>query len=1005
MAGALLVVGCQNYDDQFSNLESQINALASTVAGLSQVQSDLSSLSGTVSSLSSTVAALGSQFDTAVSDGLADITADIAALQAALDGVATSSDLDAVAASVASQQASLDELLANSSVFNGAITINNSATLDAFHGMGSTLAIVNGSVDIDVDTTMDIKKVQEVVDNIMTVTGSYSYNAGSTVTGVTFNKLSATATLTIEQADGYELKALSKAGVVTLHDTYENKVDIVDLRNLSSVTSLSDGTTAHTLDFTQAAEIHLTKIGYYGNNLTIKSKKGGVVDLSALNDTNTSGIVTPFTLTLHNAKSFTSTLIKGDAGAATASRGYITLTDVATVNISNFGGNITLNGGVVTATLEDVASDVTLSSADDLTTLSIEGVTDYGKTYDALSAASKAEKLYTAAFIDVALTSANTDLESVTITGKVDDLSISGVAGLSTVVVNADVNTLTLSTNVDLTSVTTTGSKINSTTVTGNTDLTALTLDNTTYTTVVASTGTADAKGDLAVYSNANLASLTVNTTALNNIDIYSNAKLETVNFPNLVAAGTGTNADIDIYSNKLTATSVTDNYDQTSANVAIVTGTTDDATNTGSYTSTSGLKSLQTWLDAVLTAGTTATLAVWFDVIDEVKTVSSAGVITTTNPGTKSTAYSATYAGELYAAVYKRPVTTAVSTMDNAVGNEARTYVFDLIRDGLGGAIGLADGEGFALTYAASGSVSFTRSGTSRTTVADLVSYMDSYDLSAANLDIESSLDSAERYIYTVNYGHVTNGVTTAGTVSAAGSVNFTYGNTLAGTSQLMSFAVVAGDIDIDLAEGARNLIDGLADFNATSITTGANAYKSFYVTRDVSGTDSVDRSPLMAAAPALNWVIDAAMTSTTAILGKNDTGFLTASHLSNTFAGSRISLANITPSLQSNLRITIKGTNGQAMYSALTLTAASQSASNTAITVGTMASGELSEYLLVDGVNIVSATSNGSSGTSDITATTYYVAGSGDISEGTENIQTAGVTAISTDRTGWLG
>ena len=281
----------------------------------------------------------------------------------------------------------------------------------------------------------------------------------------------------------------------------------------------------------------------------------------------------------------------------------------------------------------------------------------------------------------------------------------------------------------------------------------------------------------------------------------------------------------------------------------------------------------------------------------------------------------------------------------------------------------------------------------------------MDTYDLSAANLDIESSLDSAERYIYTVNYGHVTNGVTTAGTVSAAGSVNFTYGNTLAGTSQLMSFAVVAGDIDIDLAEGARNLIDGLADFNATSITTGVNAYKSFYVTRDVSGTDSVDRSPLMAAAPALNWVIDAAMTSTTAILGKNATGFQTASHLSNTFASSRISLANITPSLQSNLRITIKGTNGQAMYSALTLTAASQSASNTAITVGTMASGELSEYLLVNGVNIVSATSNGSSGTSDITATTYYVAGSGDITAGTENIQTAGVTAITTDRTGWLG
>ena len=55
LAASLLVVGCQDYDDQFSSLESQISALATTVAGLSQVQSDLASLAGTVSSLASTV--------------------------------------------------------------------------------------------------------------------------------------------------------------------------------------------------------------------------------------------------------------------------------------------------------------------------------------------------------------------------------------------------------------------------------------------------------------------------------------------------------------------------------------------------------------------------------------------------------------------------------------------------------------------------------------------------------------------------------------------------------------------------------------------------------------------------------------------------------------------------------------------------------------------------------------------------------------------------------------
>ena len=70
LAGALLVVGCQNYDDQFSNIESQITALASQVAGLSQVQSDLTSLAGTVNALQANI---GDTVDAALADGLADI--------------------------------------------------------------------------------------------------------------------------------------------------------------------------------------------------------------------------------------------------------------------------------------------------------------------------------------------------------------------------------------------------------------------------------------------------------------------------------------------------------------------------------------------------------------------------------------------------------------------------------------------------------------------------------------------------------------------------------------------------------------------------------------------------------------------------------------------------------------------------------------------------------------------------------------------------------------------
>ena len=94
LAGALLVVGCQNYDDQFDNLETQINALASTVAGLSQVQSDLASLAGTVNSLQS---ALSAEIDTALADGLADIDAAVEALEAAAADSASAEDVSAIA--------------------------------------------------------------------------------------------------------------------------------------------------------------------------------------------------------------------------------------------------------------------------------------------------------------------------------------------------------------------------------------------------------------------------------------------------------------------------------------------------------------------------------------------------------------------------------------------------------------------------------------------------------------------------------------------------------------------------------------------------------------------------------------------------------------------------------------------------------------------------------------------------------------------------------------------
>ena len=198
LASALLVVGCQNYDDQFSALETQINALASTVAGLSQVQSDLTSLANTVNSLQSSVA---QTVDAALADGLADIDAAVASLEAAAENAASAEDVAAIQEGVDANADDLEELLSQSSVYTGDVLINSVPTLDAYYSMGENLAIVNGSVTIQPSTEMDMVKVQAVADVILTVTKDITVtSAASTIQEIVFNNLSGVATLTMEQA-------------------------------------------------------------------------------------------------------------------------------------------------------------------------------------------------------------------------------------------------------------------------------------------------------------------------------------------------------------------------------------------------------------------------------------------------------------------------------------------------------------------------------------------------------------------------------------------------------------------------------------------------------------------------------------------------------------------------------------------------------------------------------------------------------------------------------------
>ena len=601
LAGALLVVGCQNYDDQFSNIESQITALASQVAGLSQVQSDLTALAGTVNSLQTSVAStVDSAVNTALADGLADIATATAALETAAATAASAADVQAISDAVTANQTDLTQLLANSSVFTGAVTINSVATLSAFYDLRGTLKIVNGSVDITVSTDMDLVKVQEVVNSINTVTGDFKYTSlASSIAEVTFNTISGVQSLTLKQAGGYQLQELVSATVVNLDAAYENKVLKIDFRKLISVTSFQTGTVTNTIDFSSATELHLTVLPRYApGTLTINISEGGALPIAALDDVDANGVQTDMTLDITGPLALTLTKITD---------GAITLKDVATATIAGFTGTLTVGAGVKTLTVTDGVKVVT-TGASDLVTASI------GLKYDddtSLTATAIAALPYgTNGNLDF---STLTDLETLTITGKVNDITLSGNTSLKNLTIAATCDDLTITGSTDLVGATFTGSFFNDVSITANTKLATLVLDHTTRLTKTGVAATAVEKGaSLTVTGNTKLTSLTSSADHIDALTVQNNAKLVTIDFTGLKDGGTSTTATVLIggavaTKNNLEATIITDSYDVAPATL-----------NTGAFTAVdSKIKTLQTYLDVAVTKPSASGVKVFLDGAD----------------------------------------------------------------------------------------------------------------------------------------------------------------------------------------------------------------------------------------------------------------------------------------------------------------------------------------------------------------------------------------------------
>ena len=704
LAGSLLVVGCQNYDDQFDQLESQISALSSTVAGLTQVQSDLATLAGTVNSLQSS---LSSQIDTALADGLADIDEAVADLNSAAENVANADDVQDIQDAIQENQDDLEELLAQSSVYTGDVLINSIPTLDAYHSMGDNLAIVNGNVIIQPSTDMDMAKVQEIADVILTVTKDITVtSAASTIQEIVFNNLSGVATLTMEQAGGYHFPVLKSAASINLSDKFESTITRVNFPALTSVNSMgTDTNNGNTIEFTKATEMSFAALPRYApGTITFKTKKGkaedgktSTLDISSLRDVDTAGEVTALNLTINGPNTVAVSSIDGKGGS-------LTLENVLTATVSDYDGTITVNGGVETFTANNVVE--LAGTMSDVVTVDIKGVIDPNNTKDKSGPAINLD--------------GKSDLVTLHLDGNLASVDIKNNGNVETILLkptlvvnNGDVD---ISTNSDLETLTMTGASMSGIIINANNSLVNVTVDAT-YIVTLATAATLD--GSIAVTNNTDLETLTLSGSNVSVLTVTGNVDLETINGTGLTSLGaTAKSNNVTISGNKLVASIAQDKTNATSctkcANL--------EANDLGGFTTTSGMATMKNYL-ALVAANTSGAASVYFDTVES-----------TTNA-------------------------TGVETTGETTGQNDTTVILALIAEDATAAKGeIAARRAFILDVSAGGTFGFTKGavqlfsdGTSAST-ADTPSISTNLDLMIADIKSAANIARFDAYDITLN-------------------------------------------------------------------------------------------------------------------------------------------------------------------------------------------------------------------------------------------------------------
>jgi len=601
----VVLSSCTNYDDQFDDLNTQINTLKSQIEGFSSLSSGLTSLQGTVASLQTAINNIPVTPATDISGleaSLTSLAADLAALETQLADTTTADAVTTLNDAVEAIKKQLEELLAANNVYSEDLVIDSEATLAFAMSLGDKLSIVNGNVVFVVNEDMATADVQAVASKLVTVTKNVSYLAKSSSVGaINFDNLTSVADLEFVQAGNYNLGKLTSAANIYLGDNYSTKVNVIDLESLTSVTKFftftakehssgasatvadrvqADGaTTANTIDFSRATNIHLTALTSYAPaSLTLKGAKDFTLKIDALTSLDSEGEEVGLTLVVDGALE-----LNNDALVS----GSIKTTNVPTVILKKFQDATDATvGNAETLELGALIGNLKLSGTD-LEKATITTILDPDNTKDVIGG-------------DITVTS--TSISEITISGKTAAIDFTGATDLDTVTVSGTASSLKVSGNSSLTDLTVTAAITGAVTVDNADDLVTLDLAHT------VAAGKTATNGSLTITGNAKLTSVVVDKAdKLGTIEIENNPELSSVSMAALAAINTGdAKPSVSIKDNALTASKVQD-IEELATDAATV--------NRGKITTTSGIVELKAYLDLAI-AGS-GTVYVSLDTVD----------------------------------------------------------------------------------------------------------------------------------------------------------------------------------------------------------------------------------------------------------------------------------------------------------------------------------------------------------------------------------------------------